>query len=277
MTTTIKLPELGENVDSGDLTKILVNVGDAISKDDPLLELETEKATIEVPSPVSGVVKELHVQQGQKIKVGDALFTIDENGAGAKQKEQSQKDQPQKTEPERETRAQEQPPQETPVRAAKAQASGAAVAQVRKPEPEAKPQARAEAKAEAKPSPKSEPKPEKTEPQRAEAKPPVQTEAPAETEEENSQGEREETVIPFRAETAEPARHAGHLAAASPAIRRLARELGIDINQVVGSGPEGRIDEEDIKNYAKEIISRGPAARSAGETFAPLPDFAKWG
>jgi pyruvate dehydrogenase E2 component (dihydrolipoamide acetyltransferase) len=277
VTTTIKLPELGENVDSGDLTKILVNVGDAISKDDPLLELETEKATIEVPSPVSGVVKELHVQQGQKIKVGDALFTIDENGAGAKQKEQSQKDQPQKTEPERETRAQEQPPQETPVRAAKAQATGAAAAQARKPEPEAKPQARAEAKAEAKPSPKSEPKPEKTEPQRAEAKPPLQTEAPAEAEEESSESEREETVIPFRAETAEPARHAGHLAAASPAIRRLARELGIDINKVVGSGPEGRIDEEDIKNYAKEIISRGPAARSAGETFAPLPDFAKWG
>ena len=85
MTTTIKLPELGENVDSGELTKILVNVGDTVAKDDPLLELETEKATIEVPSPVSGVVKELHVQEGQKIKVGDALFTIDENGAGAKQ------------------------------------------------------------------------------------------------------------------------------------------------------------------------------------------------
>ncbi len=280
MTTTIKLPELGENVDSGDLTKILVNVGDAISKDDPLLELETEKATIEVPSPVSGVVKELHVQQGQKIKVGDALFTIDENGAGAKQKEQSQqseKDQPQKTEPEREPRAAEQPPQEQPARAAKAQATGAAVAQAKKPETEAKPQARAEAKAEAKPSQKAEPKPEKTEPQRAEAKPPVQTEAPAEAEEESSENEREETVIPFRAETTEPARHAGHLAAASPAIRRLARELGIDINKVVGSGPEGRIDEEDIKNYARQIISQGAAPRSVGETFAPLPDFAKWG
>ena len=276
MTTTIKLPELGENVDSGDLTKILVNVGDAISKDDPLLELETEKATIEVPSPVSGVVKELHVQQGQKVKVGDALFTIEENGAGAKQKEQSQEPS-QKAKPEREPRAEEPPSQEQPSRAAKAQATGAAAAQAKKPEPEAKPQARAEANAEAKPIPKAEPKTEKTEPRKAEAKPAVQTEAPADAEEEISENEREETVIPFRAETAEPARHAGHLAAASPAIRRLARELGIDINKVVGSGPEGRIDEEDIKNYAKEIISRGPAARSAGETFAPLPDFAKWG
>jgi pyruvate dehydrogenase E2 component (dihydrolipoamide acetyltransferase) len=267
VTTTIKLPELGENVDSGELTKILVNVGDTVAKDDPLLELETEKATIEVPSPVSGVVKELHVQEGQKIKVGDALFTIDENGAGAKQKGLPQKDQP-KQEPQ----AQEPPPQETPVRAAKAQATGAAAAQTRKPEPETKPQARAEAKAEAKPTPNAEPKPQKTD-----AKPPVQTESPAETEEEISESAREETVIPFRAEAAEPARRAGHLAPASPAIRRLARELGIDINKVVGTGPEGRIDEEDVKNYAKEIISRAPAARSAGEAFAPLPDFAKWG
>jgi pyruvate dehydrogenase E2 component (dihydrolipoyllysine-residue acetyltransferase) len=272
VTTTIKLPELGENVDSGELTKILVNVGDAIAKDDPLLELETEKATIEVPSPVSGVVKELHVQQGQKVKVGDALFTVDENGAGAKQKEQSQKEQSQKVQAERAPQAQEPSPQEQRASAPKAQATGAAAAQARKPQPETKPQAHVEAKAESKPTPKAEPKPQKTD-----AKPPVQTEAPAETEEENSEGEREETVTPFRAETAEPARRAGHLAPASPAIRRLARELGIDINKVVGTGPEGRIDEEDVKNYAREIISGAPAARSAGETFAPLPDFAKWG
>jgi pyruvate dehydrogenase E2 component (dihydrolipoamide acetyltransferase) len=204
--------------------------------------------------------------------VGDALFTIDENGAGAKQRPDSQKDQPKQ-----ETQTQERPPQEQPSRAAKAQVTGAAAAQARKPEPETKPQAQVEAKTESKLSPKTEPKPEKTEPKRSEAKPPVQTEAPAETEEETSESEREETVIPFRAEPAEPARRAGHLAPASPAIRRLARELGIDINKVVGTGPEGRIDEEDVKNYAKEIISGAPAARLAGETLAPLPDFAKWG
>ena len=68
-----------------------------------------------------------------------------------------------------------------------------------------------------------------------------------------------------------------HLAPASPAIRRLARELGVDINKVTGTGPEGRIDEQDVKNYAKEIISRAAGMRPAGETFAALPDFAKWG
>src|SRR5580704_5516782 len=94
VTTTIKLPELGENVDSGDLTKILVSVGDTVSKDQPLLELETEKATIEVPSPVSGVIKELHVQEGHKVKVGDLLFTVDENGAAPKQTQKPQAEQP---------------------------------------------------------------------------------------------------------------------------------------------------------------------------------------
>lgn len=272
MTTTIKLPELGENVDSGDLTKILVNVGDAIAKDDPLLELETEKATIEVPSPVSGVVKELHVQQGQRVKVGDALFTIDENGAGAKQTGRPQKDQLKQA-----SQAQESRPQEHPSLAAKPEPTAAAMAQARKLEPEAKPEAHVEAKAEPKPTPKAEPKPEKTEPQNSQTKPPLQTEAPSETEEDISGHGRGETVIPFRPETAEPARRTGHLAPASPAIRRLARELGIDINKIVGTGPEGRIDEEDVKNYAREIISRPQAARSGDETFAPLPDFAKWG
>ena len=286
MTTTIKLPELGENVDSGELTKILVAAGETISKDQALLELETDKATIEVPSPVSGVVKELHVQEGQKIKVGDALFTVDENGAGAKQKETSQKAQPQKQETQKE-RAQE--PQILPARA---QSTNAAAAPAKNPAPETKQQARAEVKADPKPERKAESQPPKDEAQKSQAKPPVRAEAPAESEREDASAEadssdtereapaepeREETVIPFRAEVAEPARRPSHLAPASPAIRRLARELGIDINKVVGTGPEGRIDEEDVKNYAREIISRAPAARSGGEAFAPLPDFAKWG
>ena len=92
MTTTIKLPELGENVDSGELTKILVSAGDMVSKDQALLELETDKATIEVPSPVAGTIKELHVQEGRKIKVGDTLFTIEESGDGAQQKQKAQKE-----------------------------------------------------------------------------------------------------------------------------------------------------------------------------------------
>jgi pyruvate dehydrogenase E2 component (dihydrolipoamide acetyltransferase) len=288
LTTTIKLPELGENVDSGDLTKILVSVGDTVSKDQALLELETDKATIEVPSPVSGVIKELHVQEGRKIKVGDALFTVEENGAAGKQKE---KPQTQAEDTGAETTAQPEPRAKTATPAAKptgaaAEGASSAAAQARKPEPERKPQSREESRPQAKAAPQAGPQPEKKEAHRAEAKPEVRAQAHAETEPDDSaeserdaasENDREETVIPFRAESSEPARTAPHLAPASPAIRRIARELGIDINKVSGTGPEGRIDEQDVKNYAKEIISRAGGTRPAGETFATLPDFAKWG
>src|SRR5690349_12737223 len=83
MSTEVKLPELGENIESGDLVRLLVKVGDKIAKDQPILELETDKATIEVPSPAAGTVSELRVKEGQKVKVGQALMVLDD-GAGSK-------------------------------------------------------------------------------------------------------------------------------------------------------------------------------------------------
>src|SRR6185369_13588462 len=83
MSTEVKLPELGENVTSGDLLKMLVKVGDKIQKDQALLELETDKAAIEVPTPIGGVVQSVHVKEGQKVKVGQVILSVEENGAGA--------------------------------------------------------------------------------------------------------------------------------------------------------------------------------------------------
>src|SRR5262245_4183905 len=84
--TEFKVPELGENVATGDVTRVLVNVGDTIKKEQPVLELETDKATIEVPSSVDGVVKEIKVKKGDKVKVGAVVLTVDapsSNGGGA--------------------------------------------------------------------------------------------------------------------------------------------------------------------------------------------------
>jgi pyruvate dehydrogenase E2 component (dihydrolipoamide acetyltransferase) len=80
MATEFRLPELGENIESGDVLKVLVAVGDVIKADQPVLELETDKATIEVPSPVGGKVKALHVKDGQKLKVGGLILTIEDGG-----------------------------------------------------------------------------------------------------------------------------------------------------------------------------------------------------
>ena len=68
--TEFKVPELGENVASGDVAKVLVSVGDTVKKEQPVIELETDKATIEVPSSVAGVVKEIKVKKGDKVQVG---------------------------------------------------------------------------------------------------------------------------------------------------------------------------------------------------------------
>ena len=77
MTTQFKLPELGENIESGDIVRILVSVGDNLEQDQPVLELETDKATVEVPSSVSGQVKEIYVQEGQKAQVGQAILDVE--------------------------------------------------------------------------------------------------------------------------------------------------------------------------------------------------------
>src|SRR5688572_28661853 len=76
-----KIPELGENVTAGDVVRILVNPGDTLAKDQPVLELETDKATIEVPSDVAGTVKDIKVKQGDKVKVGQLVLTVDDGAA----------------------------------------------------------------------------------------------------------------------------------------------------------------------------------------------------
>src|SRR5438105_12331262 len=90
MSTEVTLPELGENIATGDLVKLLVKPGDHVEKDQPIIELETDKATIEVPSPSSGTVSQVHVKEGEKLKVGQAILSLDGdggNGAGRKQAE----------------------------------------------------------------------------------------------------------------------------------------------------------------------------------------------
>jgi pyruvate/2-oxoglutarate dehydrogenase complex dihydrolipoamide acyltransferase (E2) component len=76
------LPELGEGIESGDVVQVLVAVGDSIEKDQPVLELETDKAVIEVPSLVSGVVQMIHVREGDKAAVGQLLLTVETAALG---------------------------------------------------------------------------------------------------------------------------------------------------------------------------------------------------
>ncbi len=82
--TEFKLPELGENIHEGDLVRLMVSPGATVSEGQSVMELETDKAVVEVPSSVSGVVKDVRVKEGEKIKVGQVIFTVDNGAGGAK-------------------------------------------------------------------------------------------------------------------------------------------------------------------------------------------------
>ena len=76
------LPNLGDGVAAGDVLRVMVKVGDVLAEDQPVLELETDKATLEVPSTVAGRVKDVRVKTGDKVKPGQVVLVVDDAGAG---------------------------------------------------------------------------------------------------------------------------------------------------------------------------------------------------
>jgi pyruvate dehydrogenase E2 component (dihydrolipoamide acetyltransferase) len=232
--TDFTLPELGENIATGDVLRVLVKPGDVLTKDQPVLELETDKATIEVPSSIAGKVKEVRVKAGDKVKVGQAILSIQEEAAAS-----------------------------VPTAAAEKPA----------PKPEPSPPPTAEA------SPKesgiradideSEPSPD------AATAGPNETTGPTARSRSGASGA--EKVVDFsravRASAESPAAPELPPAPAAPSVRRMARELGVDINEVPGSGPAGRISIDDVKAHVSRLVTSPAGATSV----QALPDFSQWG
>ena len=214
-----KLPELGENIDSGDLLRLMISPGTRVSEGQPVMELETEKAVVEVPSTVSGVVREVKVKEGQKVKVGEVVFTL-EGGVVAD------------AEPVRRHEPVEH------ISGQQAARLGFHLAM------------RAEGKTE------------------EQALPPDQPQAPT-----------PEFSMPVQLAKVAGTEHRDP-APAAPHVRRLAREIGVDIHSVQGTGPGGRISEDDVKLSAKNaLLAAAAAAQTPRGSFVEpeLPDFAKWG
>jgi pyruvate dehydrogenase E2 component (dihydrolipoamide acetyltransferase) len=258
----IKLPDISENVDSGDVTKVLVSEGDKVEKDQPLIELETDKAVFEVPATSAGVVKEISVAVGDTVKVGSVIVRLDESGAddeadgadtgGEEKKEETSQpeggeedEQEQKEDEGRDETGEDEGDEEkknereeAPAKAAKTDARGGRGSEVPKEEDEEQPE-------------------------------------PAVDEPEKRGGERESrraSVVPLPRTGPAPA---------SPTVRRLAREVGVDINEVPGTGPGGRISADDVHRFAREIIQAASRPGVAPERGAPaskaLPDFSSYG
>jgi pyruvate/2-oxoglutarate dehydrogenase complex dihydrolipoamide acyltransferase (E2) component len=83
MSTEVRVPDLGDGIDSGDVLDVLVSEGDQIEKEQGILELETDKATVEVPSTVAGKVIKVHVEAGQSIGPGDVMITVEAAAAAS--------------------------------------------------------------------------------------------------------------------------------------------------------------------------------------------------
>ena len=86
MATEFKIPNLGDGIKGGDVLNVLVKVGDTVAKDQNVLELETDKATIEVPSSVAGTVSEIKVKSGDKVTIGQVVLTLNEGAVGRGQR-----------------------------------------------------------------------------------------------------------------------------------------------------------------------------------------------
>ncbi len=211
MSIEFRLPELGENIEEAEIAEVLVKEGDHIDAEQSVMELETEKAVLELPCPHAGRVTKIHVSEGESVKVGSVILTIDDaaDGEAAESAATTEATAP-PAQPEH------SPPAEAVVE-------------------EADPPAQTVAITEEKPSP-------------------ARTGPPSDT-----MGLTDQPPPP-----------------AGPATRRFARKLGVDLHAVTGTGPEGRISEEDVQDYVRNRFQAADAA-SPVRAVPPLPDFTQFG
>ncbi len=215
-TQTIRLPDIGD-FQGIEVIEVLISPGDRVEKDESIITLESDKATMEIPSPLTGRVVSVAVSVGDRISEGDPIAEIEVDADA----EAASTDQP--SDGEAETLApNEQPTEDTP--------------------------------------------------------PPAPAEAPPRTLAPDAAApvHREPPVTP------DPSASSGTPAHASPAVRRFARELGVDIDRVNGSGPKGRILKEDVQNFVKTALASaapGTAAASGGFAVPQMPavDFSQFG
>ena len=252
MATQIKLPNLGENIESGDVLSIFVREGDTVEADQDLLEVETDKATMPIPAPQAGKITKVLVKEGDTIEVGAPIMEIEAADGAAK---------PAKKEP-------AHPKEEKPRAKTKA----------KEPEPEEAEEEAKEADVEAGDIPPDEPEP--PQPKEAAAEPAAEE---ADEPEERAASKAKKPAAP--AKTKKPAGVTendvpgdGHAsAAAGPAVRRLARQLGVDLRRVRPSGAGGRITVEDVRAHVRETNEQVAATLPRGVTPPGSPETDDYG
>jgi pyruvate dehydrogenase E2 component (dihydrolipoamide acetyltransferase) len=216
----VRVPDIGSD-DAVDVIEVSVKAGDQLAEETTIVVLESDKATVEVPSPKAGTVKKVLVKTGDRVKQGDPLLELEAGAEAAASTEKASAEKPAEDKPV--TSKPAEPERTTDIPESSETAAAEPVAATQTP---------------AKPAPAAAP-----------SAPPAQAEASA------------------------AAAHAG------PAVRKLCREMGVDVAAVTGTGPRGRVLQEDVHSWVKQRLAE-PAAGSGGMSGLPvLPeiDFSRFG
>jgi pyruvate dehydrogenase E2 component (dihydrolipoamide acetyltransferase) len=243
MTTEFKLPLISEGVESADIAAVHVHEGDMIQAGQIVLEVETEKAVAEIPSPQAGRVEKILVKQGQTVKIGQPLLMINESAAAGDGSAPA-------------------PP------AAKSAAPAPTRNAPTKAEPAKAPATPATQSASAASTPKQ--------PASASVRSAPQPTAPAPSTVAAASEPATPYAAPGRSEVSGNGHDSGAPVPAGPATRRLARELGVDLHRVSGTGPGGRVTSDDVQTFVRSLttgraVQAGPPG--AGVTLPPFDRF----
>ncbi|AKD05326.1 2-oxo acid dehydrogenase subunit E2 [Pontibacter korlensis] len=237
MAIEVKVPKISEGVDTAHVAEVLVSEGDTIQEEQFIIAVETDKASVEVPSSAGGKVKEIKVKEGDEVKVGDVILVLEEEESTAEEKAEEES---------AEAKEGKAPKEKKPSKEDKKEKPAEVEAETKAVKDKEEETAESEKKA-------AEPKEKKAKPEKE------QSEKKAETEEE----EKNLSDVP-----------------ASPGVRRLAREMDVDIITVKGSGPGGRITEEDVKGAREkeeEKLTEAEKPAQKAPKQLPLSDFSQWG
>ncbi len=322
MATEFKLPELGENIEAADVANVLVKEGDQVKVDQAIIEIETDKATIEVPSTVEGTITKLLVKSGDKVKVGSIVMVVDEGGSVTEIKSETKTDKKKvsqtlavKTELEVEYKAAPStkssgkkeildfhlPDLGENIEAADVlnvlvkvgdmiEADQAILeietdkATIEVPSSVAGKVVQVFVKAGSKA--KVGDVVIKVESSIAIAEESKQVEVKKEEITESPKVESKKETTPTGERTSMQAAELDNqppilkgAAPAAPSVRRIAREIGVDINKVPGTGPNGRISMDDVKAYSKKLNESYAQGGGTGLNIKSesLPDFTKFG
>ena len=284
LATEVRLPELGEGVERADVVRVLVAPGDTVAVDQPLLEIETDKATVEVPSPVAGTVAAVAVEAGATLAVGGLIASLEPDGPAAAEApsaaEEPAAEAPAAGDPGPSPAASATLPPGPPASAVPPRAA----APVSSRAPTTSPALAASA------TPPPGPPASAVPPRAAAAvssRAPTTSPAPVATRGvthgtmvSQDKGQRSTAgAAPLppgpQPVPGAPTQRSGRPALAAPSVRKLAREIGVDIDAVQGSAANGRVSLDDVKAHARRAMEQ---LRSPAQPPVPaLPDFSRWG